>query len=300
MIENSKLISESKADKAFNVINYVFAGICFIVVFYPLLYVLSASFSSPTALMSGRVWLFPVEPSLAGYKAVVEYKNVWIGFGNSLFYTVVGTLINIVITIAAAYPLSRKDFYGKNTIMFIFTFTMIFSGGMIPTYILVNNLGLINSRLALLLPGAMSVYNVIVTRTYFSTTISDELLESARIDGCSNFRFLASIVIPLSGAIIAVITLFYAVGHWNNFFDALLYLSDKKKFPLQIFLREILLLSNAASDLTMNVADDSDRVYLNELLKYSLIIVASAPLLIAYPFVQKFFVKGVMIGSIKG
>lgn len=300
MVTDNKLIKESSGDKVFNIINDIFAFLCFIVVLYPLVYVLSASFSSPTELMAGRVWLFPVKPTLAGYKAVVEYKNVWIGYGNSLFYTIVGTLINIVLTIAAAYPLSRKDFYGKNVIMFIFTFTMVFSGGMIPTYILVNNLGLINSRLALLLPGAMSVYNVIVTRTYFSTNISDELLDSARIDGCSNFRFLASIVIPLSGAIIAVITLFYAVGHWNSFFEALLYLSDRRKFPLQIFLREILLLSNAASDLTMNVAEDSDRVYLNELLKYSLIIVASAPLLIAYPFVQRFFVKGVMIGSIKG
>lgn len=296
----NKLIKETGADKVFNGVNYVFAFLFFLVVLYPLLYVVSASFSSPTALVSGKVWILPVEPSLEGYKAVIEYKNVWIGYGNSIFYTVVGTLINIVITIAAAYPLSRKDFYGRNIIMMIFTFTMIFSGGMIPTYILVNNLGLNNSRLALLIPGAMSVYNVIVTRTYFATNISDELLDSGRIDGCTNLRFLVSIVLPLSGAITAVITLFYAVGHWNSFFDALLYLSDRKKFPLQIFLREILLMSNAASDLTLNVADENRRLYLNELLKYSLIIVASVPLLVAYPFVQKYFVKGVMIGSVKG
>lgn len=296
----NKLIKETGVDKVFNGVNYVFAFLFFLVVLYPLLYVASASFSSPAALVSGKVWILPVEPSLEGYKAVIGYKNVWIGYGNSIFYTVVGTLINIVVTIAAAYPLSRKDFYGRNIIMMIFTFTMIFSGGMIPTYILVNNLGLNNSRLALLIPGAMSVYNVIVTRTYFATNISDELLDSGRIDGCTNLRFLVSIVLPLSGAITAVITLFYAVGHWNSFFDALLYLSDRKKFPLQIFLREILLMSNAASDLTLNVADENRRLYLNELLKYSLIIVASVPLLVAYPFVQKYFVKGVMIGSVKG
>jgi putative aldouronate transport system permease protein len=299
-VENNSIIKDSQGDKVFNIVNNIFAFLLFIIVLYPLVYVLSASFSSPNALISGKVWLLPVEFSIAGYKAVIEYKSIWIGYANSLLYTVVGTVINVVMTIAAAYPLSRKDFRGKNVIMMVFAFTMIFSGGMIPTYLLVRNLNMLNTRWAMLIPGAMSVYNVIVARTYFSTTIPDELLEAAKIDGCTDFQFIRKVVLPLSGAIIAVITLFYAVGHWNNFFDALLYLSDKEKFPLQIFLREILLMSNAASDLTMNVADATQRLYLNELLKYSLIIVASAPLLIAYPFVQKYFVKGVMIGSVKG
>lgn len=205
----------------------------------------------------------------------------------------------MVMTIAAAYPLSRKDFYGGRTIMLIFAFTMIFSGGLIPNYLLVKELGLLNTRWALLIPNAMSIFNVVVMMSFFRSNIPAELLESAKMDGCSNFRFLLSIVLPLSGAVIAVITLFYAVGHWNSFFDALLYLSDKNKFPLQIYLREILLL-NTTSDITLNVDEESKNFYLSELLKYSLIILSSLPMIVLYPFVQKYFVKGVMVGSLKG
>ncbi|SHE14735.1 Inner membrane ABC transporter permease protein ycjP [Chlamydia abortus] len=298
MIEN-RLIKETGLDKLFTIANYLFAGILLLLVLYPLVYVLSASFSSPESLMGGRVWLFPVDIGLAGYKAVFEYKGVWIGYSNSLFYTVAGTVINVVMTIAAAYPLSRKDFYGGRTIMLIFAFTMIFSGGLIPNYLLVKELGLLNTRWALLIPNAMSIFNVVVMMSFFRSNIPAELLESAKMDGCSNFRFLLSIVLPLSGAVIAVITLFYAVGHWNSFFDALLYLSDKNKFPLQIYLREILLL-NTTSDITLNVDEESKNFYLSELLKYSLIILSSLPMIVLYPFVQKYFVKGVMVGSLKG
>ncbi|NOU91666.1 ABC transporter permease subunit [Paenibacillus sp. LMG 31456] len=290
---------ETGSDKVFTVLISILSGIILLAVSYPLIYVISASFSSPGALMSGRVWLLPVEPSLEGYKAVIAYKNVWTGYANSLFYTIIGTCINVVLTIAAAYPLSRKDLSGRKVILLLFTFTMIFSGGMIPTYLLVKDLGLLNTRWALLIPNALSVFNVIVAMSFFRSNIPDELLESAKIDGCSNFRFMTSIVLPVSGAIIAVISLFYAVDHWNSFFDALLYLSDKNKYPLQIFLREILLL-NTSDNLTLDVADQNQRLYLNELLKYSLIIFASLPLIIMYPFVQKHFVKGVMIGSLKG
>lgn len=298
-MENNKLIKDSLGDRVFTIVNILFSIMFLAVCSYPLIYVFSASISSPQALISGKVWLFPVDLSLEGYKAVVQYSKVWTGYGNSLFYTIVGTAINLVLTIAAAYPLSRKDLKGKNFIMLMFTFTMIFSGGMIPSYLLVNNLGLINSRWALLIPNAMSVYNVIVTTTFFKSNIPEELLESAKLDGCTDMRFLTSIVLPLSGAIIAVMTLFYSVSHWNSYFDALMYISDPKKFPLQIILREILLL-NTASELTTGLQDENARLYLNELLKYSLIIVASVPLLLLYPFVQKYFVKGVMIGSIKG
>lgn len=298
MIEN-RLIKETGLDKLFTIANYLFAGILLLLVLYPLIYVLSASFSSPESLMGGRVWLFPVDIGLAGYKAVFEYKGVWIGYSNSLFYTVAGTVINVVMTIAAAYPLSRKDLYGGRTIMLIFAFTMIFSGGLIPNYLLVKELGLLNTRWALLIPNAMSIFNVVVMMSFFRSNIPAELLESAKMDGCSNFRFLLSIVLPLSGAVIAVITLFYAVGHWNSFFDALLYLSDKNKFPLQIYLREILLL-NTTSDITLNVDEESKNFYLSELLKYSLIILSSLPMIVLYPFVQKYFVKGVMVGSLKG
>ncbi|GIP36465.1 sugar ABC transporter permease [Paenibacillus sp. J2TS4] len=298
MIEN-RLIKETGLDKLFTVANYLFASILLLVVIYPLVFVLSASFSSPESLMGGKVWLFPVDIGLAGYKAVFEYKSVWIGYSNSLLYTVAGTVINVVMTIAAAYPLSRKDFYGGRTIMLIFAFTMIFSGGLIPNYLLVKELGLLNTRWALLIPNAMSIFNVVVMMSFFRSNIPAELLESAKMDGCSNFRFLLSIVLPLSGAVIAVITLFYAVGHWNSFFDALLYLSDKNKFPLQIYLREILLL-NTTSDITLNVHEESKNFYLSELLKYSLIILSSLPMIVLYPFVQKYFVKGVMVGSLKG
>ncbi|WP_213587388.1 carbohydrate ABC transporter permease [Paenibacillus sp. J2TS4] len=295
----NRLIKETGLDKLFTVANYLFASILLLVVIYPLVFVLSASFSSPESLMGGKVWLFPVDIGLAGYKAVFEYKSVWIGYSNSLLYTVAGTVINVVMTIAAAYPLSRKDFYGGRTIMLIFAFTMIFSGGLIPNYLLVKELGLLNTRWALLIPNAMSIFNVVVMMSFFRSNIPAELLESAKMDGCSNFRFLLSIVLPLSGAVIAVITLFYAVGHWNSFFDALLYLSDKNKFPLQIYLREILLL-NTTSDITLNVHEESKNFYLSELLKYSLIILSSLPMIVLYPFVQKYFVKGVMVGSLKG
>lgn len=298
-MEGNLKANNTGSDKVFTIINYTFATLFFLAVLYPLINVVSSSFSSPEALISGKVWLFPVGFSLEGYKAVLAYKNVWLGYGNSLFYTVFGTLLNVAVTVIAAYPLSRKDFRGRNIIMFVFTFTMLFSGGMIPSYLLVKSLGLMNSRLALIIPGAMSVYNVIVVRTFFTTNISDELLESAKLDGCSDFRFLASIVLPLSGAVIAVITLWYSVGHWNGFFDALLYLTDKNKYPLQIFLREILLL-NTVDELSANLVEESKRIYMSELLKYALIIVATLPLLIMYPVVQKYFVKGVMVGSIKG
>ncbi|MDF2668885.1 MAG: carbohydrate transporter rane protein 2, family [Paenibacillus sp.] len=299
MHENN-LIRETGSDKLFNVINYTFAIGLLIVVMYPLIFVVSASFSSPQALISGKVWLFPVDFSLAGYKAVFEYREVWVGFANSVFYMVVGTILNIILTIAAAYPLSRKDFLGGRAIALIFAFTLIFSGGLIPTYLLVRNLGLMDSRLALLIPSSINVFNVIVMMSFFRSSIPDELLDSAKMDGCSNFRFLLRIVIPLSGAVIAVITLFYAVDHWNSYFEALLYLSDKNKYPLQLFLRNILVLNTVFDFAKEDVRGDSSRMYLSELMKYSLIIISTLPLLIIYPFVQKHFVKGVMIGSLKG
>ncbi|MFE5324389.1 carbohydrate ABC transporter permease [Paenibacillus sp. NPDC056579] len=298
-MNENRLIRDSGADKLFTWMVYAVTFIIFLLVLYPILYTLSASFSSPQALVAGKVWLWPVDFGFEGYKAVLQYKDVWVGYSNSIFYMVVGTLINVVMTIAAAYPLSRKDFAGRKFIMMTFAFTMIFSGGLIPNYLLVKELGLLNTRWALLIPNAMSVFNVVMTMTFFRSNIPDELLESAKIDGCSNFRFLVSIVLPVSGAIIAVITLFYAVEHWNEFFSALLYLNKKSMFPLQIYLREILTM-NTADQLTTSIADQNQRLYLNELLKYSLIIFSSLPLMVMYPFIQKHFVRGVMIGSIKG
>jgi len=296
----NKLIADSLPDKIFNVSITIVTLLFTLLCAYPLIYVVSASFSDPMDIFAGRVWLLPVNPTLKGYKAVFDYKDIWIGYANSVFYTVVGTAINIFMTVLAAYPLSRKDLKYQKPIVMLFTFTMLFSAGMIPNYLLIRNLGLLNTRWALLIPGSISVYNMIIVRTFFRTNIPDELLESARLDGCSDITFLIKIVLPLSGAVIAVVTLYYAVGHWNQYFNAVMYLTDKKTYPLQVFLRNILL-ENGINDVTSgSVANETERMYLNELLKYALIVVASAPLLAAYPFIQKYFVKGVMIGSVKG
>ncbi len=298
--KNGHPVSDSFPDKVFNVTITIITFIFIILCAYPLIYVVSASFSDPMDIFAGKVWLLPSSPTLKGYKTVFDYPDVWTGYGNSVFYTVFGTLINVFMTVLAAYPLSRKDLKYRKPIIMLFTFTMLFNAGMIPNYLLIRDLHLLNTRWALLLPGAISVYNMIIVRTFFMSNIPDELLESARLDGCSDFRFLLNIVLPLSGAVIAVITLYYAVGHWNQYFNAVLYLTDKNTYPLQVFLRNILL-ENSINDLSAgSVVNESERTYLNELLKYSLIVVASAPLLAVYPFIQKYFVKGVMIGAVKG
>ncbi|WP_239615681.1 carbohydrate ABC transporter permease [Cohnella mopanensis] len=297
---NKSSIRESGSDRAFTIVNYIVLSIVLIAVLYPLIYVVSASFSSSYAVLSGKVWLWPVDPSLDGYKAVFKNKNILTGFQNTVFYTVAGTLINIIMTIMAAYPMSRRDFRGRNIFMLLFVFTMMFSGGLIPTYFVVKDLHMINTVWAMLIPTALSVWNVIIMRTYFQTTIPHELLEASQLDGCNDFRFLLRIVIPLSGPIIAVIALFYAVGHWNQYFNAMIYLKDPHLYPLQLILRDILVQNEVKIDMLGDVKSAAARQGLRELLKYSLIVVSSVPLLLIYPFVQKFFVKGVMIGSIKG
>jgi multiple sugar transport system permease protein/putative aldouronate transport system permease protein len=295
-------VAVSRKDRVFFGVNAVFMVLVFIAIAYPLLIIVSTSFSSPSAVAGGKVRLLPVDFSLAGYQAVFQYRDIWVGYANTAFYTATGTLLNTAMTVAAAYPLSRKDFKARNVIMVFFTFTMFFSGGMIPTYLVVGKLGLLNTRAAMILPTAMSVFNVIITRTFFQSNIPDELLESAKIDGCSDFKFIAYFVIPLSGAILAVNALFYAVGHWNAFYSAFLYLTDSRLMPLQIKLRTILIMNQI--DMKMFASADPSlmnrKAELSQLIKYALIVVASLPVLCIYPFVQKFFVKGVMIGSIKG
>ncbi|NYE03475.1 multiple sugar transport system permease protein/putative aldouronate transport system permease protein [Bacillus niacini] len=293
-------IGESRGDRIFTVCNYIFLSLLVLSVLYPLIYVLSASLSSTNAVASGRVWLFPVEFSLLGYKTIFEYSKIWTGYGNSLFYMVVGTTVNVVLTILAAYPLSRRDFYGRGIFMFLFVFTMMFNGGLIPNYLLVQDLGLLNSRWALIIPNALSVFNVIITMSFFKSTIPNELLESAQLDGCNDFKFLFKVVLPLSAPIIAVISLFYAVGHWNSYFSALIYLRDASLFPLQLILRDILVQNSVDPSMMGDATQLANKIGLQQLLKYSLIVVSSLPVLIAYPFVQRFFVKGVMIGSLKG
>jgi putative aldouronate transport system permease protein len=298
-VENAN-IREASTDRLFNVINYIILSLFLITVLYPLVFIVSASFSSPGAVIAGRVFLWPVEPTLDGYAAVFKHKLIWSSFGNSLIYTIVGTFINVSLTIMAAYPLARKDLFGKNLIMLLLVFTTMFNGGLIPSYLLVKDLSMLNTMWAMILPTALGVFNVIIARTYFRTTIPEEVLEAAQLDGCNDFKFVWKIVIPLSGPIIAVITLYSAVGYWNQYFNAMIYLKSPALFPLQLILRDILVQNEVDSSMLSNLAEESNREGLRALLKYSLIVVSSLPLMVVYPFVQKHFVKGVMIGSLKG
>ncbi|SFK98864.1 putative aldouronate transport system permease protein [Paenibacillus sp. 1_12] len=287
-------------DILFDGLLYVIASIVLVGVLYPLIFVLSASFSNPESVLNGEMWLLPKELTLDAYKKVLENQDIWKGFMNSVKYALIGTTINITLTLLAAYPLSRADLPGRHLIMFFFVFTMFFSGGLIPTYLVVKNLGMVNTLWAMVIPNAIATYNMIIMRTYFQSTIPIEVQESAWIDGCSNFRLLLYIIIPLSMPIIAVLTLFYGVGHWNAFFNGLIYLRNHDLHPLQLIIRDILILN--ASDMMGGDASFGlrERIMLGEGVKYAVIIVSSLPVLIVYPFVQRFFIKGVMIGSVKG
>ncbi len=287
-------------DHLFDILVYALLTVCFALVAYPLIYIVSASFSSGTAVMAGRVRLWPVEPSLMAYTAAFKNKNIMLGYRNSLFYTAVGTVLNLIMAMLAAFPLSRKKLFGRQFINLFFIFTMFFSGGLIPTYLLVMDLGIYNTVWAMILPGAMSVWFVILARTYIQGSIPEELLESAELDGCGAFRLLMRMVVPLSGPIMAVIALYCAVGIWSSYFDAFIYLRNDKLFPLQVILRSILIQNNVTADMLTDAREMAMRQALKNLLKYSLIVIASAPLLVMYPFVQKHFVKGIMIGSVKG
>lgn len=293
-------IRETGFDRVFNVANYVVQGLFLLIVAYPLVYVVSASLSDPLKVTAGEVWVWPVNFTTEGYRAIFQDDLLVRSFLNSIFYTVTGTAISVVLTILAAYPLSRKELPGRGLFMFLFLFTLLFNGGLIPTYLVVKDLGLLNTRWALILPTALSVYNMIITRTYFQTAIPDELLDAARIDGASDFRFVRDIVIPLSGPIVAVNALFYAVGQWNQYFNALIYITDRDLWPLQLTLREILIQNNIPAGMMGDVGEMVRRQALRDLLKYSLIVVATVPILVVYPFVQKHFVRGALIGSVKG
>ena len=297
------MIRESRADRVFVVVNRIFLAVILLLVLYPLVYIVSASISDPVAVNSGRMWLYPVGVTFEGFSRVFRNPEIWIGYRNTAFYTVFGTLINLAVTLPAAYALSRRDLAGRNVFMGLYLFTMFFNGGLIPTYLLVRDLGMVNTVWAMLLPNAASVWLIIVARTFFQATIPGELREAADMDGCSNFRFFWSIVLPLSKSIIAVLALFYAVGHWNQYFNALIYLSNRDLFPLQLFLREILVQQEMDASMLMSGGSMealAQQARIADIVKYAVMIVSALPLLIAYPFVQRFFVKGVMIGSVKG
>ena len=292
-------IRDTLGDKLFYAVCYLITALFMLAVLYPLVYILSASFSSADAITSGRMWLYPVDFSLVCYKYILKYDAIWLGYRNTLFYTFAGTLINVAMTITCAYGLSRRGMRGRRFFTMLFTFTMIFSGGMIPNYLLMKNLRILNTVWCMLLPGAISAYNLIVAKTFIENSIPGDLLEAARIDGCSDVRFFFSIVLPLSKAILAVLLLMYAAAHWNAYFNAFLYLTDKKLYPLQIFLRQILVQSNMSADM-LDPEAMAQMQTLQQILKYAVIVVSTAPMLCLYPFVQKYFRQGVMIGSIKG
>ena len=291
-----KGIKDSGGDRIFMawVFGLTFVILC--VVLYPLLFVFSASFSSGAAIMDGRVFLWPVDFSIEGYRLVFQDANLMRGFRNTLLYTSLGTTINMVMTTLIAFPLSRKGLPARRAIMFFVTFTMLFSGGMIPTFLVVQALGMIDTIWAMVIPSAISVFNLIILRTYFETSLPDEMYESASMDGCSNMRFLLFIAIPLSKAVLAVLVLFYAVGHWNMFFHGLIYLRSSELVNLQMVLRSILMANQIAAG-----GDGFGEVArMNLAIRYSAIVFAIIPVLILYPFIQKHFTKGVMVGAIKG
>ncbi|MEH7272947.1 carbohydrate ABC transporter permease [Neobacillus vireti] len=299
-------IKESKTDKIFKVFNYAFLLLAMVIVLYPLIYIISASVSSPSAVNSGEMWLFPKGFTLAGYELIFQNDLIWKGYLNTIFYTVLGTSINLLFTLPAAYALSRKDLVGRNIFMGIFVFTMFFGGGLIPSYLVIKGLGLIDTIWAMVLPNAVAVWNLIVARVFFQVTIPKELEEAAAMDGCTNMKLFIKVILPLSTPIIAVMALFYGVGHWNGYFNALIYLSDKELYPLQLVLREILVLQSMTSEMAGGAISGSvaeaqnSKAELAQIIKYGVMIVSTLPIIIVYPFLQRYFVKGVMIGSVKG
>ncbi len=292
--------NQSFTDKVFDVFNTVVLALVTLICLYPLYYIVMVSFSSQVT----GVYLYPKPFSLEAYKMVLGQKDIWIGYGNTIYYTVFGTLLSLAVTLPCAYALSRKDFVGRNIVTTLIMITMFISGGLIPGYLNMNNLGLVGSRWAIILSGLASSYNIIVSRTFFSTTIPVELLEASRIDGCSNEKFFVRIVLPLSKPIIAVIALYVGVGRWNSYFTEMIYLSDKAKFPLSLFLRRLLSNIKAMqvmiSEGLIELDSAMGSMQMASVMQYCLIVVSTVPMMIIYPFLQKYFAKGVMIGSVKG
>ena len=292
-------VKKSRFDRIFDGILYFILGFLALTYIYVLVYVVSASFSDPNAVYSGKVVLWPVNFTLQGYQRVFREKMLWYGYGNSLLYMIVGSVISTSCTLMGAYALSRKDLPGRGIITGLLVFTMFFSGGIIPLYLVVRSLDLIDTIWALVLPGAISMSNVIIARTFYVSSIPAGLLDAAKIDGCNNVRFFFRIALPLSKAIMAVITLYYAVGLWNDYFNAMIYMKTRERYPLQLFLREILISSQQSSAMTGDVLEQEILAQLQEIIKYTLIVVGSLSLLMLYPFLQKYFVQGVLIGSLK-
>jgi len=283
-------------DIIFYIIDYFIIALVVIVTLYPFVFIFSASISDSAALGRGEIWLFPKGFNLDAYDIVLDDEQVWISYGNTIWYVVVGTAINMILTTLTAYPLSRKNFSGRNKIMMFVAFTMFFSGGLVPSYLLVKELGLMNTRWAIVVPAGISTWNLIIMRTFFES-IPQSLHEAATIDGCSEIGIMTRIFLPLSLPVIAVMVLFYAVGHWNSYFSALVYLNDQNLYPLQMHLRKILIQFNQ-NEMLEQLTQGRDVV--GQSVRYATIIVSTVPILLIYPFLQKYFVKGVMLGAVKG
>lgn len=292
-----KLYRQSPAEVAFEIINHALLIVLGMVTLYPFIFVFAASISNPLRVLAGDVLLLPKEINFDAYKIILNYEYFWIAYRNTLFYTLIGTILNVTLTILAAYPLSRRRLYGRGVIQFFIIFTLFFSGGLIPNFMLIKAVGMLDTPLAMIVPGAVSVGNLIIARTYFQTVLPDDFVEAAEMDGATDLDVLIKIVLPLSLPVVAVLTLFYAVGHWNEYFNALIYLRSRELLPLQVILREIVI-ANAMQEVLSDFA--GMRAQMAESLKYAVIIVATLPILLSYPFLQRYFVKGVMIGGLKG
>ena len=306
MNQKKKRMKMCVSDKIFMSITYLILGLIFVLTLYPMIFVLSASFSDPKMVSAGKMILWPEGINLDGYGYLLKYKDIWVGYANTFLYTIGGTILDLLVTIPAAYALSRKDLKGRGFLMGIFVVTMYFGGGLIPGYLNVKSLGLLNTRAVLMILGMVSTYNLIVARTFFASTIPWELHEAAYLDGASDFKTFMKVVMPLSKPILAVMTLYYGEGHWNTYFNAMVYLRDNTKHPLQLVLRQILIQADVMSSTLMDSADvETMKALLAQAdmanqLKYAVIVVATVPMLILYPFLEKYFAKGVMIGSVKG
>ncbi|MEV4349502.1 carbohydrate ABC transporter permease [Actinoplanes sp. NPDC049596] len=293
-------VREPFRDRMFLIVITIMLVVLLALVLFPLIYIVASSFSSPEAVNAGRVSFWPVEFSLEAYRSALNNSEVLQGYYNSLIYAVSGTIISVTLTVAIAYPLSRKTFYGRNVIMTLLIFTMLFSGGLIPTYMVVHDLGMLDTRWALLIPNAIGVWQVIIARTFFANTVPDELYEASQLDGAGGLRTLWSVVLPLSKPLLAVLALMYTIYQWNTYFDALVYLKDPDLFPLQIVLRNILILNSPGRTGSVDLAESMRQMQLANVLRYALIVISSLPVLIIYPFVARFFTKGVLVGAVKG
>ncbi|GGI46399.1 sugar ABC transporter permease [Paenibacillus marchantiophytorum] len=294
------MVKQSFGDKMFVFIVHALLILVLITVLYPLVFVLIASISDPGKVVNGEIWLWPEGITFHGYEKVFRNKDILTGYANTILYTLLGTCVNLIMTICAAYPLSRKELYGRSFVTALFVFTLFFSGGLIPTYLLVKKLGMVNTMWALIIPNAVAVWNIIIMRTFFQQSIPGEIQESAQIDGCNNLQILLRIVLPLALPILAVMTLFYSVAHWNSYFNALIYLTGREKYPLQLVLREILIQSNMKDMVASGEESLAKSVMEAESIKYAVVIIANLPVLMMYPFLQRYFTKGLTIGAVKG